>query len=110
MSNAIVHIDITGPDAPAQHRFYRGLFEWEVDEKGPGYALLRTPGGSPDGALVEADTGTVTIGVAVADLAGAVDRVVALGGSVVMPPTDNGWVVKAQVTDPAGNLLTLIQT
>jgi hypothetical protein len=26
-----------------------------------------------------------------------------------MPPTDNGWVVKAQIRDPAGNLLTLIQ-
>ena len=32
-----------------------------------------------------------------------------LGGEVVMPPTDNGWVVKAQVRDPAGNVLTLIQ-
>jgi hypothetical protein len=26
-----------------------------------------------------------------------------------MPPTDNGWVTKAQVTDPAGNIVTLIQ-
>ena len=26
-----------------------------------------------------------------------------------MPPTDNGWVVKAQVRDPAGNTLTLIE-
>jgi predicted enzyme related to lactoylglutathione lyase len=109
MSNAIVHIDIAGPDVPAQHRFYRGLFEWEVDEKGPGYALLHTPDGSPNGALVEADEGSVTVGIAVADLGGAVDRAVSLGGAVVMPPTDNGWVVKAQVTDPAGNLLTLIQ-
>jgi predicted enzyme related to lactoylglutathione lyase len=109
MSNAIVHIDIAGPDAPAQHRFYGGLFDWEVDEKGPGYALLRTPDGGPDGALVEADAGSVTVGVAVADLARALERAVSLGGTVVMPATDNGWVVKAQVTDPAGNLLTLIQ-
>jgi predicted enzyme related to lactoylglutathione lyase len=109
MSDAIVHIDIAGPDSPAQHRFYQGLFDWEVDEKGPGYALLRTPDGSPDGALVEADAGSVTVGVAVADLAVALERAVSLGGTVVMPSTDNGWVVKAQVTDPAGNLLTLIQ-
>jgi len=26
-----------------------------------------------------------------------------------MPATDNGWVTKAQVSDPAGNLVTLIQ-
>jgi predicted enzyme related to lactoylglutathione lyase len=109
MSNAIVHIDISGPDPVAQHRFYGQLFEWEVDEKGPGYALVRTPHGGPDGALVEADSASVAFGVAVADLAGAVDKATALGGTVVMPPTDNGWVVKAQVTDPAGNLITLIQ-
>ena len=30
--------------------------------------------------------------------------------SPTWPPTDNGWVVKGQVKDPAGNLLTLIQT
>jgi hypothetical protein len=34
---------------------------------------------------------------------------VAEGGDVVMPVTDNGWVRKAQVRDPAGNILTLIQ-
>jgi len=109
MSNAIVHIDITGPDPVAQHRFYGQLFDWEVDEKGPGYALVRTPAGGPDGALVEADVASVAFGVAVADLTAAVEKATALGGTVVMPPTDNGWVVKAQVTDPAGNLLTLIQ-
>jgi predicted enzyme related to lactoylglutathione lyase len=43
------------------------------------------------------------------DLSAAVERATALGGTVVMPPTDNGWVVKAQVTDPAGNPVTLIQ-
>jgi predicted enzyme related to lactoylglutathione lyase len=31
------------------------------------------------------------------------------GGTVLMPPTDNGWVVKALVADPAGNALSLIQ-
>ena len=109
MSDAIVHIDISGPDAPAQQRFYAELFDWKVDEKGPGYALVRTPEGSPDGALIEADAGGVSFGVAVADLNRAVERAASLGGTVVMPPTDNGWVVKAQVRDPAGNLVTLIQ-
>src|SRR5262249_51800912 len=101
MSNGIGHIDISGPHPAAQHRFYGQLFDWEVDEKGPGYALVRTPDGGPDGALVEADAGSVAFGVAVADLAAAVEKATSLGGTVVMPPTDNGWVVKAQVTDPA---------
>lgn len=32
-----------------------------------------------------------------------------LGAVGVMPPTDNGWVTRAQVKDPAGNVLTLVQ-
>ena len=70
--------------------------------------MLRTPDDGPDGALNEADAPSVTIGVAVDDLDQAVAAAIASGGSVEMPPTDNGWVVKAQVRDPAGNLLTLI--
>ena len=31
------------------------------------------------------------------------------GGRVVLPKVDNGWVKKAQIADPAGNVLTLIQ-
>src|SRR3954468_17502542 len=76
--------------------------------RAPGYTLLRTPDDGPNGALNEADAPAVTIGVAVDDLDRAVAAATASGGSVEMPPTDNGWVVKAQVRDPAGNLLTLI--
>ena len=108
-SHPIVHIDIAGPDEAAQQRFYADLLGWSVDPKGPGYALLTTPAGSPNGALIEAETASVTVGVAVPDLDAALARVNALGGVVTMPSTDNGWVVKAQVTDPAGNVLTLIQ-
>ena len=110
MSNPIVHIDVAGPDEEAQRRFYAELFGWTVAPQGPGYALVSTPDGSPDGALVQADSGSVTFGVAVADLDAAVAQASRLGGGVVMPPTDNGWVVKAQVRDPAGNLVTLIQS
>ncbi|WP_432971637.1 VOC family protein [Dactylosporangium sp. CA-233914] len=111
MSSPIVHIDIHGGDEPAQHRFYADLFGWQVNAKGPGYALVSTPPGSPDGALVESeDAPGVVFGVAVDDLDEAVERAVSLGGTVIMPPTDNGWVVKAQITDPAGNRVTLIRS
>ena len=50
-----------------------------------------------------------TIGVVVQDLDRALAQAEALGGSVAMPRTDNGYVVKGQVADPAGNLVTLIQ-
>jgi predicted enzyme related to lactoylglutathione lyase len=45
----------------------------------------------------------------VADLDATVARVRDLGGQILMPPTDNGWVTRALVTDPGGNALSLIQ-
>ncbi|MFF5233729.1 VOC family protein [Dactylosporangium sp. NPDC000521] len=110
MTSPIVHFDIHGaaPES-AQHRFYADLFGWQVTPRGPGYAQVSTGEGGLRGALVDGETPSVTVGVAVPDLDAAVARAVALGGAVTMPPTDNGWVVKAQVTDPSGNPVTLIQ-
>jgi predicted enzyme related to lactoylglutathione lyase len=80
---------------------------WHAETMGPGYAQLHTPGF--DGALVESPEPSLTIGVVVADLDGALAAAAASGGEVVMPKTDNGFVVRGQVADPAGNRITLIQ-
>lgn len=104
----IVHFDVAGPDEAALHRFYAGVLDWRVEPQGPGYALVRTPDGGPDGALVEGEAASLTLGVAVDDLDAAVARVAEHGGEVLMPPTDNGWVTKALVVDPAGNRIALI--
>jgi predicted enzyme related to lactoylglutathione lyase len=106
--NGIAHFDIAGPQVAALGSFYSDVFGWSVSPRGPGYAAVVTPEGSPDGALVEAQESGLTLGVVVADIAETLARAVAGGGSVAMPITDNGWVVKAQVLDPAGNRLTLI--
>ncbi|MGL5849995.1 MAG: VOC family protein [Phycicoccus sp.] len=108
-ANAIVHVDITGPDQEALLRFYGQAFGWEVTPRGPGYAQISTPGDGPDGALVEAERAGLAVGVAVDDVAASLAAAVQAGGRELMPPTDNGWVVKAQVSDPAGNAVTLIQ-
>jgi predicted enzyme related to lactoylglutathione lyase len=47
--------------------------------------------------------------VVVPDLSSALAAAEGAGGSIVMPATDNGWVVKGQIVDPAGNQVTLIQ-
>jgi predicted enzyme related to lactoylglutathione lyase len=107
--NGIAHFEVLGPDPDALHAFYAGVFSWQVDPQGPGYALVRTPDGSPDGAVTEAEQAGLTVGIVVDDLDAAVAAAKTHGGRVVMPPTDNGWVVKAQVADPAGNLLSLIR-
>ncbi len=107
--NAIGHFDIAGPDLPALSQFYGTLFGWRIDAKGPGYALAETPDGTPGGALVEAEQAALTVGIVVPDLEKVLGDVGAKGGKITMPATDNGWVKKAQIADPAGNVLTLIQ-
>ncbi len=105
----IGHFDVAGPDLERLAPFYAEVFGWQIAPRGPGYAQLQTPAGSPDGALVEQPDAAITIGIVVPDLAKALNQAEATGGRVEMPVTDNGWVRKAQVRDPAGNLLTLIQ-
>ncbi len=107
--NGIGHFDIEGPDIASLGAFYGRVFGWNVIERGPGYAALETPAGAANGALVEADDARFTVGIVVPDLASALEAAAASGGSVVLPATDNGWVKKAQIADPAGNHVTLIQ-
>jgi predicted enzyme related to lactoylglutathione lyase len=107
--NAIAHFDISGPTFDRLRSFYSEVFGWTIAVRGPGYASVKTPMGSADGALLESEEAALTIGIAVPDLARSLEDAVAQGGSIAMPATDNGWVVKAQIVDPAGNRLTLIQ-
>ncbi len=109
VSNGIAHFDIAGPQFDALRSFYSGVFGWTVAERGPGYAQVETPPGSPNGAIVEAPDFALTIGIVVPELARALELAVACGGTVAMPATDNGFVRKAQIVDPAGNHVTLIQ-
>jgi predicted enzyme related to lactoylglutathione lyase len=105
----IGHFEIAGPDAAALQTFYSDVFDWAVLPKGPGYALIDTPKGSASGAIVEAEDASLTIGVIVADLELSLAAALDCGGTIVMPVTDNGWVKKAAIADPAGNRVTLIQ-
>lgn len=107
--NGFGHFDIAGPELEPLRNFYATLFGWDVTPRGPGYAMVATPEGGPNGAIVETPTASLTLGVVVPDLDAALAAAAEQGGRVVLPMTDNGWVKKAQVADPAGNVLTLIQ-
>jgi hypothetical protein len=106
---AVAHFDIAGDDAEKLVGFYVDIFGWAIAPQGPGYSLIETPNGSPNGAVVEAEEPGLTMGVTVENLDETRARVKAAGGDIVMPATDNGWVTKARITDVSGNSLTLIQ-
>jgi predicted enzyme related to lactoylglutathione lyase/DNA-binding transcriptional ArsR family regulator len=106
---SLCHFDIAGPDLEALGTFYASVFKWSIDSRGPGYTLVQTPAGGPNGALVESDEPALTIGIVVPDLDRTLATATTHGGKITMPITDNGWVKKAQIIDPVGNCLTLIQ-
>jgi predicted enzyme related to lactoylglutathione lyase len=108
-ANGFGHFDIAGPELAPLAAFYTTLFGWEVTPRGPGYAMVATPEGGPNGAIVETETASLVLGVVVPDLDTALALATNAGGTVLLPKTDNGWVKKAQIADPAGNALTLIE-
>src|SRR3954466_2732798 len=90
--NGFGHFEIAGPELAPLTKFYSALFGWEVNPAGPGYAMVATPDGSPNGAIVETENASLTFGVVVPDLDGALLAAAREGGAVLLPKTDNGWV------------------
>ena len=102
------------PESPSPRVYGEGAAE-------QGKAAYEAHLGRPFEALADQPTDGTTVGDEVSpygpalgvgyphlDVDAAVAAAEAAGGTVLMPPTDNGWVVKAQVADPAGNRVSLI--
>jgi uncharacterized protein len=115
MANPAMHFEIMGKDAAATQRFYREVFDWDVNADNPmNYGVVAAQdgrgigggvgGGHPDG------TTYVTVYMAVADLQATLDKVEASGGTTVMGPTEiPGVVTMALFNDPDGNMIGLIK-
>jgi predicted enzyme related to lactoylglutathione lyase len=111
-----VHFEIHGDDPEAAVAFYSAVFEWSVDRWGDQeYWLLATGTEGPgiDGAVAPSqDHGQrVVLTMEVDDLAAAVSRAAAAGGTVVVesaPIPGVGWL--AQVLDPNGVLFGILQS
>jgi predicted enzyme related to lactoylglutathione lyase len=94
--------------------FYRSVFHWDADTVGDTdefrYTTMRDPRGEGELAGIMDASGFLPEGVPshwsiyweVADAAATVDRVKALGGSVVMDAQDTPYGRLATVADPAG--------
>jgi predicted enzyme related to lactoylglutathione lyase len=120
LGNPVVHFELIGPDPAELRRFYAALFGWV----GVAGAPVASAISSVDSySFVEPDAGAAPaaggIGggpgysaravfyVGVDDVRDTLDRVLQLGGSVVLEPQRNGGgeVLVAHFTDPAGNLV-----
>jgi len=115
MPNPIVHFEIIGGDGKKLQEFYAGLFDWKVEannEWNYGMVDTATDGAGIAGGIAGAMDGKsrVTVYAQVPDLQASLDKAVALGGTVLMPPTEiPGVVTMAMLADPEGNTMGLIK-
>jgi uncharacterized protein len=119
MGYPVVHFEINSAAPEELRRFYADAFDWKVEvDSTVGYGDVKTEGvcpgsGSPgiDGGIGQSDAGDdfVTFYVQVPDVQAALERVNALGGETVLPPTEAGRVHLAMFRDPRGNRVGLVR-
>lgn len=115
MGQPIVHFEILGKDAIRLQKFYAELFGWKVGQAMPDmgfYALVDAESSGLAGGIGQEPGGgtRVTVYMQVPDLSATLDQAVAMGGKVVMPPTEiPGVVTLAQLADPDGNVIGLVK-
>ncbi|RPE82500.1 hypothetical protein EDF28_2380 [Curtobacterium sp. PhB137] len=120
MTNAVVHVELIGPDPDRLRAFYAALFGWDAPPGAPvaaavsdqaSYSFLEpVDGAGPVAGGIGGGPGFAAHAVfyvGVDDVAAALQDAERLGGSVVLPPPRNegGGVTVAHFRDPAGNLV-----
>ena len=104
MTKGVTFFEISGPDADELRRFYADGMGLALADPMDGYTMLPAPDGDAvDGGLFTGEGAYAVPFFWVDDLDAAVERAVAAGGSVVVPPFDHGPTRAAHLTDPAGN-------
>jgi predicted enzyme related to lactoylglutathione lyase len=113
MADPVVHFEVSGKDPAALTAFYSDLFGWKTNVmEGMGYTIVEKEEGGIGGGIGQAQDGAaghVTFYVAVDDPQAALDKAVALGGTVVMPvDTIPNMVTLALFKDPEGNMVGIV--
>jgi hypothetical protein len=99
----IVFFDIAGPDAAKLKGFYAANFGWSIDAKD----AITAPNLK---GTIRQDPHESLIYLGVPDIKAALKKIVASGGSVVLPRTAVPHVVTLAIfKDPAGNRMGLVE-
>lgn len=115
------YVDLMSHGMAEARRFYTDLFGWQAAEQdtqgGPPYAMFMNGqhcvaglGEAPEEVKARGVPAAWNTYIAVADATSAVEKVVGLGGTVMMPPMpvmEAGWM--AVCTDPEGAAFSLWQ-
>lgn len=105
MPNEVNYFEIGTPDAQAAKAFYGGLFAWTFGEPSmpARYSMVNGDGGGLwDTSAMDGQAWAIFY-VQVEDVRATVEQAQRLGGSVAVPPVNNGQIEFAHIVDPAGN-------
>jgi predicted enzyme related to lactoylglutathione lyase len=110
----IIHIEFSAQDREAAGKFYSELFGWNVEQiPDMNYALFEAeggPGGGFNPITDEYPAGTVMVYVHTDDVEASLEKIVPLGGKVIVPKTEIptvGWF--AFFSDPTGNMVAMLE-
>ena len=114
-ANPIVHWELMGADGDSQKAFYSTIFDWEFEspEGFDGYHLTSADATGIGGAVGQGNENMpsyAAIYVKVDDIEVSLGDIASNGGTTVVPRTEiPGTVTFALFTDPAGNMVGLVE-
>jgi predicted enzyme related to lactoylglutathione lyase len=107
MPHPVVHAEIRSSDADATREFFGKLFGWEYSDGAyPGYTFVASGAeGGPPAAIspLQGAGDQVLFFVGVEDVAAALSKAEALGGSIVQPAQEVPGVSFGVFADPQGH-------
>ena len=109
----LCYLEIPAADVHASATFHERAFGWNIRFRDTDRPSFDDTTGEVSGAWVSDRTPDPEPGILpyimVADAAAAADRLVAAGGTTILPVGQYGTEVLATFLDPAGNLLSIYQ-
>jgi predicted enzyme related to lactoylglutathione lyase len=111
MGRPVVHFEIGCRDLAKTNEFYSKLFDWQIQQYGPAGFINTGEGGIPGHttSLGHEPYNYVTVYVQVDDVKAYLDKAVALGGKMLVPPVEIPTGKFAWMADPEGNMIGLLQ-
>ncbi len=114
MTRPVVFFEIRGNDPAKLQLFYESIFGWKISTGAFGLRNIEPGIGGPEpgvgGALAPSDTPRVVLYVQVLNLAETLTKAETLGGKAILQPVDvPGGPTVAQMADPEGNIVGLVQ-
>lgn len=111
MANPFVHVELQTSDLNKAKKFYKGLFDWKLEDTPMDYTMINVGDGTGGGMWVNKDVPPHWLAyVLVEDIKASTKKASSLGAKIVKDVTEvpgYGWL--SVIIDPTGAALGLWQ-